>query len=205
MDTADLKSGRGLATLALLSVALTVVTTTIHEFGHLLVPIAYGLPVELHPASVSGGAVVGSGAPIWMQAMQAAGGPMMTFVMTVTGLLLQRRWPGSLFLIAFVLAAASRLATSLLYLGLRAFVAMLGRPFTGNPNFDELNVAEILGFSPVLVTIVVTLIFLLVVGATARRLSQGRRMIGLVVMGAAIGAATFVWPIVAPDPIVTLH
>ena len=205
MDSADLRSGRGLATLALLSLVLTVVTTMIHEFGHLLVPIAYGLPAELHPSSVSGGAAEGSGAPVWMQALQAGSGPILTFVMVVTGLVLQRRRPKSLFLIAFVLAAASRLTTSVLYLGLRAFVAMLGRPFTGNPNFDELKVAEILGFSPVPVTIAVTVFFAFVIWLTLRRLARGRRAIGLLIMAVAIATATFAWPAIAPDPIATLR
>ena len=205
MDTADLKSWRGLGTLALLSVVLTVVTTLIHEFGHLLVPIGYGLPAELHPSSVSGGAIEGSRAPIWMQALQAAGGPILTFVMTVTGLILHRRRPRSLFLTAFVLAAASRLATSVLYLGLRAFVAMLGRPFTGNPNSDELKVAEILGLSPIPVTIAVTVFFAVVIWLTVSRLPRGRRTIGFLVMAASIGATTFAWPALAPDPIATVR
>jgi len=65
--------------LALMAALFTPVTIMIHEFGHLMIPLVFGLPAELHPVSVSGGA--GASDPIWMQAAQAGGGPLLTLVM----------------------------------------------------------------------------------------------------------------------------
>src|SRR3982750_2967167 len=116
--------------LALLAFVFTPVTIQLHEFGHLIVPLLAGLPAELHPGSISGGAELGA-QPAWLVALQAGGGPLVTVLMGVTGATLYARDRNRLWALAFAAAAINRLLVATAWLGIRLFLLVIGKPYRG--------------------------------------------------------------------------
>ena len=195
---------REAAILGLLAFALTPVTILIHEFGHLAVALASGLPAELHATSVSGGAHAESGQAAWLIALQAAGGPLATVTMSLAAGLLYVRDPSRLWALAFAVAAVSRLFVTTAWLGLRLMLLALGRPYAGRPNFDEHNVARALGWPTELIAVAATLFALAVLFWLLRRMERGRKVGALLAMGVAIVAANVAWPMVVPGVILRI-
>ncbi|HEY5721854.1 MAG TPA: hypothetical protein VIT45_05985 [Allosphingosinicella sp.] len=195
---------RDAAVLGLLAFAFTPVTILLHELGHLAIAFASGLPAELHPASVSGGAHVGSGQPSALIALQAAGGPLVTVAMSLAAGLLYVRNPGRRWALAFAVAAASRLFVAAAWLVLRLVLLVLGRPYGGTPNFDEHNAARALGWPPEIAAMAATLFAVGLVAWLARHLTRGRRIAALAAMAAGIVAANVLWPMVAPGVLLRL-
>src|SRR3954453_21287024 len=167
--------------LALLTLLLTPVTILIHEFGHLVVPLVFGLPGQLHPGSVSGGAALGA-QPAWMVALQAGGGPLMTVLMGAGGATLYRRDRHRLWALAFAAAAISRLLVSVAWLGVRLFLLVIGRPYGARPNFDEHALAQACGISPLVTALAAALVFFEIFYWLVRSIERGRRLIYVVTM-----------------------
>ncbi len=132
----------------LFALVLTPITILIHELGHFAVPMLFDLPAQLHPTTVSGGAEPGSGAPSWMVAAQAGGGPLVTVLIALAGGFLFGRDHRRLWALAAAVAAASRILVTTGYLAVRLLLVVLGAKYGGTPNFDEHNIAAALGFPP---------------------------------------------------------
>lgn len=83
-----------------------------------------------------------------------------------------------------MIAASSRFATHLGYLGVRAFLVAINKPFGRKPNVDELAFARTLGLSEVWVSILVAGIFVTAL-CLLWRWTEGTRRKALLVAGVA--------------------
>ncbi len=193
---------REAAKLALLSFLITPLTILIHELGHFAVPVCFDLPAKLHPTRVSGGAVLGE-APSWMAALQAGGGPLATFAMGLAAAYLYDR-RRRLWALAFAVAAVSRFVVTTAYLGLRLVLFALGRPFPGNPNFDEHNFARAVGIGTELAALGATLFLACLLVWLMRRVEHGRRMLFMLAMAIPIVIANIAWARFAPPVLATV-
>jgi hypothetical protein len=191
--------------LFLLTLLLTPITILIHELGHLAVPMIFNLPAQLHPTSVSGGAVPGSGAPSWMIAAQAGSGPLVTVLMALAGGFLHSRDRRRLWALAVAVAAASRMLVTTSYLAVRLLVAVLGATFGGTPNFDEHNLAEALGFSPVIISIAATCFLALLLFEMFGRVERSSRTLFAMALVLAIGVGNVSWSTFAPPVLATIR
>ena len=190
--------------LGLLCLVLTPLTILVHELGHFAVALFSGLPAELHPTSVSGGAAPGSGAPWLLVAVQAAGGPLLTIAMSLAGAIAYKR-KKRLWALALALAASSRIFVTSAYLGLRLLFLTLGRPFGGKPVFDEYSFGRAIGVTPEYVAIAATIFLLGLLYWLFRRVERRRRLPYLLAAAAAIVAgnwllATYGPPVLASAP-----
>ena len=192
------------ARLAGLALVLTPLTIMLHELGHFSVGVASGLPVQLHPGSVSGGADAASGSPAWLQALQSGAGPAVTVAMSLAATIAFRRRPRRLWLLAFAAAAASRLFVSTTYLVMRGVLLVLGRPFQGTPNFDEYTTAKALGLLPEGAAALATVLAIAVFWALFAKVERGRRMPYFLALAAGIVTANFVWPALAPGTLASI-
>jgi hypothetical protein len=189
--------------LFLLALLATPITILIHELGHFAVALMSGLPAQMHPTTVSGGAAPGSGAPSWMVAAQAGGGPLLTAAMAILA--------GSLFIgdrrrlwaFAFAIAAVSRLFVTTTYLAVRLLFAVRGTRFGGTPNFDEHNVARALDFSPVVASLIATGFLILILIWLFKRVQRGTRVLFAIALALAITIGNFAWPALAPAVLAT--
>lgn len=188
------KNGRwgDAARLAAWTALMIPLTILVHELGHFSVGLTTGLPLELHPTSVSGGAEPGAAAD-WLVAPQAGGGPLMTVAMSLVFAALYRRDPRRLWALAAAVAAASRLLVTTAYLGLRLFLLVLGRPYRATPNFDEHNVARALGLPPVLMAAAATLFLIALYVWLLRQVPRDRRFpfVAASIAGVALGAVAW--------------
>jgi hypothetical protein len=172
---------------------MTPLTILIHELGHLSIPLIAGLPAELHSTSLSGGAELGVN-PDWMVALQVGAGPLVSLIMSLWAARLYSADNNRLWALAVAVAAAGRFYMPAGYLAIRLFFVMLGRPFGGRPNFDELLVAQAIGVPAPLVAAVAAL-FLLGLYYWLFRLTDRRRRLPFIialVAGIFIGAALWV-------------
>lgn len=190
--------------LFLLALLFTAITTLLHELGHFAVPLAFDLPAELRPTSVSGGAEPDSGAPGWMIGAQAAGGPLVTIVMGLIGGALFARDPRRLWALAFAAAAVSRLFVTTGYLGIRLLFAIQGRQFGGTPNFDEHHIATALGVSPLIVSVVATAFLVAVLVWLFRNVGRGSRILFFVALVAGILIGSVAWAALAPPVLASI-
>ena len=195
---------RDTARLAGLALVLTPLTIVLHELGHLAVGLASGLPVQLHPASVSGGADAANGSPAWLQALQSGAGPAVTVAMSLAATIAFRRRPEKLWLLALAAAAASRLFVSTVYLVMRGVLLVLGRPFQGTPNFDEYTTARALGLIPEVAAALATVFASGVVWALLGKVGRGRRLPYFLALALGIVAANWLWPALAPATLASL-
>ncbi|HEX8364924.1 MAG TPA: hypothetical protein VF603_06545 [Allosphingosinicella sp.] len=185
------------AKLAAWAALMTPLTILIHELGHFSVGLATGLPVELHPTSVSGGAEPGAAAD-WLVALQAGAGPILTVVMAVAFAALNKSGPGRLWALAGAIAAASRLLVTTAFLGMRLLLLVLGRPFQGTPNFDEHNVARALGLPPMLLAAAASLFLVGLYAWLLRRIPRGRRLPFVFASIAGVAAGAVAWTALPP-------
>lgn len=176
---------RGSGLLFLFSLVLTPITIILHELGHLSVAAFSGRPAELHLSTVSGGALPSD--PIWIQAAQSGAGPLVTLLLTVIGLAAFQR-TGRLWGMALAAGAISRVVTDLGYLVIRLFLFAIGKPFGGNPNFDELVFARHVGIDEVFASFVASTILALTVWLLWRWTEPGRRArwMGATVLGVMV-------------------
>jgi hypothetical protein len=163
---------RGSGRLFLFALVLTPITIVLHELGHFSVAALSGRPAELHLSSVSGGALPSD--PMWLQAAQAGAGPFVTFLLTFIGLVAFRRG-GHLWAMALTAGAISRVITDLGYLCIRLFLFAIGKPFAGNPNFDELVFARHVGLNEVVASSIASTILGVTVWLLWRWAEPGRR------------------------------
>lgn len=182
---------------------LTPVTILLHELGHFAFAAWSGLPAQLHPTFVSGGAELGA-SPRWLLAAQAGGGPAVTVIMTLAGAWAYRRGE-RLWALAFSTAAASRLLVSTGYLLLRLFLLAIGKPFGGSPNFDEYKLAVALDQRPERFALAATAFFFAAFAWLLARAPRERRWPFMLALAAGIVAANFVWPAVMPPVLVSLR
>jgi len=139
------------------ALVITPITILLHEFGHLSVAVLAGRTAQLHSASVSGGVLAGD--PVWLQAAQVGTGPFVTLMLTAAGLVAYKR-TNKTWALALAAAAASRFVTDLGYVGIRTFLFAFQKPFGGNPNFDELVFARLIGLSDIVASITASLVLL---------------------------------------------
>jgi hypothetical protein len=198
------KAGRwsDAAKLALLTLLATPLTILLHEIGHFVVPLVAGLPAQMHPTTVSGGAMLGR-VPSWLVALQAIGGPIVTLMMGLIGAVLFARNPRRLWALAFAFAAVSRFIVTTAWLGLRLLLAALGRPYAGKPNFDEYNLAIALGIPAMLTALAATLILAAFAYWLLRHVPRNRRLVYLIAMTAAAVVGNILWPMLAPGVLAT--
>jgi hypothetical protein len=190
--------------LALLTLLMTPVAILLHELGHFATPLFFDLPAQLHPTRVSGGAGLGSGLPAWMIALQAGGGPLVTILMSLGAAWLYIREPRRLWALALAIAVAGRLLVTTAYLGLRLVLLILGTPYSGQPNFDEYNLARALGITPELVVLAATAFLLGLFYLLLQRLDRGRRILFLIASMAAYALANLLWASYAPPVLATI-
>jgi hypothetical protein len=198
-------SGRweSVAKLALLTCLIMPSTVLIHELAHLSIPLGLGLPAQLHPGSISGGAQIGK-APDGMVALQTGAGPLASLLMSLAGAVLWSRDKRRLWALAVAISSASRFVMSSLYLGARLLFLVEGRPYVAHPNFDEQNFAAALSVPTPPVALAATL-YLFGLACWLLRNIEGRRRIPLalaLVAGMAIGMT--LWVTVAPPVLVTV-
>jgi hypothetical protein len=191
------------AKLALLTLFATPLTILVHELGHFLVPLLSGLPAQLQPTTVSGGALLGR-APSWLVALQAGGGPLVTLIMGVVGALLFSRDPRRLWALAFAFAAVSRFIVTAAWLGLRLILALLGQPYQGQPNFDEYILAGALGLPALVTSLTATFILGVMLYWLLGAAPSGRRLLYLVAMTVAAVVGNILWPLLAPAVLATV-
>lgn len=185
------------AKLAAWTALMVPLTILIHELGHFSVGLATGLPVELRPTSVSGGAEPGAAAD-WLVALQAGAGPIVTVVMALVFAALYRSDPRRLWALAGAVAAASRLLVTTAFLGMRLLLLVLGRPFQGTPNFDEHNVARALGLPPMLMAAAASLFLIALYAWLLRRIARGRRLPFVLASIAGVAAGAVAWSVLPP-------
>ena len=195
---------RSAATLALLAVIMTALTTIIHELGHFAIPLTFDLPAELKPTSVSGGATPETGARGWMVAAQAGGGPLMTVVMALIGGGLFVRDRQRLWALAFAVAAVSRTGVTTGYLAIRLFFAIRGLPFGGTPNFDEHSLALATGLSPVVVSIAATAFLAFILFWLLSKVERGSRFLFALALAIGVVAGSIAWAALAPPVLITI-
>jgi hypothetical protein len=162
--------------LFLFALVLTPITIVLHELGHFSIAVLSGRPAELHLSSVSGGALPSD--PVWLQAAQAGAGPLVTFLLTLIGLVAYKRG-GYLWAMALAAGAISRVVTDLGYLCIRLFLFAMGKPFAGNPNFDELVFARHVGINDIFASSIASLIMLVTAWLLWRWTRPGRRAVWL--------------------------
>jgi len=92
-----------------------------------------------------------------------------------------------LWWLAFATAAASRLLTATIYLGIRLFLAVIGKPFGGSPNFDEYVLARTLGLSGEAFAAGAAAVLVAILWLLLRAVPRGRRTIYLLAMMVGIG------------------
>jgi hypothetical protein len=80
----------------------------------------------------------------------------------------------------------------------------LGRPFGGNPNFDEHNFARAVGVSTELAALVATLFLACLLLWLMRRVQHGRRILFMLAMTLAIVIANIAWASLAPPVLATV-
>ena len=192
------------ARLAGLTLLLIPPTIFIHELGHLSVPLLLGLPAELHPTTVLGGAQLGE-VPGWMVAAQAGAGPAVTIIMTLSAAFLFARRGHPLWALALAVAAGHRFYVTTGYLLLRLLLSLIGRPYGGTPNFDEHNVATALGLPPVALAIAGTIFLFGLLAWLMRRVPKERRFSYVLGLIAGIAAGSLLWEALAPAPLFTIN
>lgn len=191
------------ARLAAWTALMTPLTILVHELGHFSIGLTTGLPLELHPTSVSGGAAPGA-AKDWLVALQAAGGPLMTVVMSLLFAALYKWDTGRLWALAAAVAAASRLLVTTAFLGLRLVLLVLGRPYRATPNFDEHNVARALGLPPVLMAAAATLFLIALYVWLLRHMPRDRRFPFVVASIAGVALGAVAWTVLPPPVLVSV-
>jgi cytochrome bd-type quinol oxidase subunit 2 len=191
------------AKLAGWTALLTPLTILVHELGHFSIGLTTGLPLELHPTSVSGGAEAGAAAD-WLVALQAGAGPLMTLAMSLLFAALYSRDRSRLWALAAAVAAASRLLVTTAFLGLRLFLLLLGRPYRATPNFDEHNAARALGLPPLLMAIAATAFLVALYVWLLRRMPQGRRFPFVIALIAGVVVGGAAWTSLPPPVLVSV-
>jgi hypothetical protein len=203
VEGAGTRNWRAVASFALMCFLFTPVTILIHELGHLSVALAVGIPAQLHPTSVSGGADQASGLARGLIALQAGAGPLFTVVMVLVAAYLYRRRPSRTWAIAFALTAGSRFAVDTAYLGVRLLLALLGRTYAGHPSFDEHNVARTLSLPPEALAASASLFLGGLVLWCGKCLPPKERVPQLLVAAFAIVLGNIVWAQVAPPVLIS--
>lgn len=163
--------------------AVAPLTIIAHELGHYGMGLILGSPdLALHYGSVSDTAREQGVSSIRIGA-QALAGPVVTLLIMGACVLGLRKAVHPIY-VAALIAAPIRFAVGAVYLGFSIVAAMRGEP-RGQPNFDEFNAAQALGFSlePLLVfelaaTVVIWLWMF-------RRLPKGSRISPI--LGATVG------------------
>jgi cytochrome bd-type quinol oxidase subunit 2 len=202
---AQAKSDRWIAAakLALLSLLIIPLTVLIHELGHFAVPLLLGLPAQLHPSSISGGAELNKAAG-WMVALQTGAGPLASLLMSLAGAALYGRDPRRLWALAVAICAASRFIVTSAYLGARLLFLLQGRVYAAHPNFDEHNFAVAAGLPPLLVAAAATLFLFGLIFWLLRRTEKRRRLPFALALAAGIGAGATLWVMLAPPVLATV-
>ncbi|CAA9526599.1 MAG: hypothetical protein AVDCRST_MAG91-2585 [uncultured Sphingomonadaceae bacterium] len=180
---------------------LTPLTLVLHEAGHLLAGLVFGLPgLELHFSHVSHGSVADRSALV----LSTVGftGPLVTIALALAGMVwILFRGP-SVWAFALVAAAASRLALAAPYTILAALARFRGQRFPPH-GFDEYRAAEAMGWSGLSALGVTTAFVATVLVWLAVRLPRGERFtawIGLL-LGVVLGWVLwigFLGPILLP-------
>ncbi|MDB5694089.1 MAG: hypothetical protein JWO81_3152 [Alphaproteobacteria bacterium] len=185
------------AKLAFLSLLIMPLTVLIHELGHFAVPFLLGLPAQLHPSSISGGAELNK-APGWMVALQTGAGPLASLLMSLAGAALYGRDPRRLWALALAICPASRFAVTTTYLGARLLFLLEGRFYAAHPNFDEHNFAVASGLPPLLVAAAATLFLFGLIFWLLRRTERRRRIPFALALAAGIAAGATLLVTLAP-------
>jgi hypothetical protein len=185
------------------AVLLTPLTILVHELGHLAVAYLTGLPAELHPTAVSGGADYRNTSHP-MMGLQAGAGPLVTIVMGLIAARLFARDRSRLWALAFAVAAVSRMVVTTGYLGVRLFKFVLGQPFTNNPNFDEHHVGTAAGIPPILVSAVASAFLFALLYWLLRRVPRGRRILFIIAVTVGIVAGSALWSLLMPPVLLSV-
>lgn len=114
------------------------------------------------------------------------------------------RNPRRLWALAFAAAAVSRLFVTTAYLGVRLLFAIQGREFGGTPNFDEHNVAQALGASSVVVSMLATGFLAFILVWLFRQVERGSRILFFVTLVVAIGIGGIAWAGLAPPVLASI-
>jgi hypothetical protein len=125
-------------------VVLFPLSVVLHELGHFLIGRVFGIPTELHAASVSG---LPETAPFGNSpggvALASLAGPAITMLLVVLGFAFRTRVWG----LPLLAVALARFFVNLAYMIQQRFVAA-GIAAPSNPNFDEIQAARALDLPP---------------------------------------------------------
>lgn len=169
------------------SFLLTPLTLLLHEVGHLLAGLAFGLPgLQLHFSHVSHGDVADRSAAVLSTIGFA--GPLVTLVLALSGMAWVSLRKPSPWAFALVIAAASRFALAAPYTVFATLARLRGERMPAH-GFDEYRAAEALGWSGLGALGVTTAFVMVVLVWLAVRLPRGQRRaawIGLL-LGVVLG------------------
>lgn len=184
-----------LARLAGWAAVMTPLSVLLHEIGHYATARAYGYPARLDATSVAANL---DRAPAWMDASQAAAGPLVTLIVTIVAARLYVRRPSREWALSLAMAAPHRYFVVTGFLAIYSFIALIGRPFRGNPNFDEHHAATSLGLRIVPVAALISLLLIAYWIWLVRRIPRGRRFssVAAIALGAVAGMTA--WVILMP-------
>jgi hypothetical protein len=167
-------------------------TIVLHELGHLLAGLGLGTPdIALHYGSVSDSAAE-SGFPAFRVGLQALAGPVVTLLLMAACMVALRKHPDHPLFFTALFAAPIRFAVGAVYLYFAASAALQGIA-PGQPNFDEFNAAQMLGF-PVVPLLIAELAVTFALWTWAvRRLASAIRLPALTGTLIAIVTGIGVW------------
>ena len=152
---------------------LTPLTLVLHEAGHLLAGLAFGLPgLQLHFSQVSHGNIADRSALVL--SLVGFAGPLATMALALAGMLWVLFRRPSIWAFALVIAAASRLALAAPYTILAGLARLRGERLPPH-GFDEYRAAEALGWSGLSALGVTTAFVAAVLVWLALRLPRGQR------------------------------
>jgi hypothetical protein len=168
---------------AAFGIVVAPLTIVAHELGHYGVGLILGTPdLELHYGSVSDTARE-QGVSSAKIGAQALAGPAVTLLI-MAACALGLRKTAHPFLVATLIAAPIRFAVGAVYLGFSIAASVRGEP-RGQPNFDEFNAAQALGFPVEPLLILELAVTVLIWFWMYRRLEKGRRISAI--FGATVG------------------
>jgi hypothetical protein len=179
--------GGGIWPLRLAAAAMVLVPICIvaHELGHLLTALALGFPnPEFHFSAVSPGDV--SGQQQWELGAVGLAGPLVTALLTVLGIVAQRRWPRSVWPFALAIAAASRFAVAVPFSLVNIYVRLTGQRLQP-PAFDEQKAADALGWSGELLLAFTSALLLIVIAWLVVKLPNRWVSLPAILVGTAAG------------------
>jgi hypothetical protein len=181
---------------------MTPLSIFLHELGHYTAARVFGYPALLKATSVASDL---DQAPAWLQAFQAAAGPLVTVIVTAAAAWFYSRRGTRLWALSLAMAAPHRFLVLGAYLAVMGAVTAIGGRFGGSPNFDEFNAAQAMGLPIFWVASLITALLILYWTWLIRRIPKGKRILSIASVAAGAAAGMFLWVLMATPLLAALQ